>query len=138
MLKNKTMKSIGLFVFGVLSGFVLSFLFINYHVYSFIILSLLFGSLAALTSFFLDFAFREGNIFSFWIRFLNKYVYERSFSFLYKPLGGCSLCMNQWISIFYFLLAWRFVDLSFWFLIPLSLISHVVLFLLLKHFDLED
>jgi len=34
--------------------------------------------------------------------------------------------------------AWILVDLSFWYLLPLSLISHLILYFLIKHFDLED
>lgn len=132
------MKKFGLYVLGVLSGFLLVFFVNDFETYQNAINALLCAFVAALASFFLDFAFREGNIFAFWIRLLNKYIHNGIFSFLYKPLGGCTLCLNQWISIVVFFLAFWKLDLSFWFLIPVSLVSHVFLFLLLKHFDLED
>jgi|TARA_R100000479_G_scaffold84485_1_gene40934 uncharacterized membrane protein YeaQ/YmgE (transglycosylase-associated protein family) len=134
------MKNAGFVILGALGGFLAAFLIGSFETYEGAINALLFGIIAALLSFFLDFAFREGNIFAFWIRFLNRHFYDKSktLSFLYKPLGGCSLCLNQWISIVVFVFAWCLVGLSEWFILPLCLVSHVTLFYLLKHFDLED
>lgn len=71
------------------------------------------AALSALISLFLDFCFREGNILGWWIDFLidvelphltnsgieredkEKLVY----SWWYKPLGGCVVCMNVWVSL---------------------------------------
>lgn len=71
--------------------------------------------ISALLSMFLDFCFREDNIFEGWLEFL----YEQSVPgkvreclasedredrfkhitwFWFKPLGGCVICMNVWIS----------------------------------------
>lgn len=135
------MKKFGLYLLGLLSGFLLFFFVNDFGTYQIVINSIICGLFAAFASFFLDFTFREGNIFAFWLRFLNRFFFENKknpFRFLYKPLGGCTICMNQYISILVFLLAFWKLDLSFWFLIPSSLVSHVSLFFMLKHFDLED
>ena len=135
------MKKIGFVFLGLLSGFLLSFLITNYNFYFNAVNAVLFGFIAALLTFFLDFCFREGNIFAFWIRFLNKYFYKNPknpFRFLYKPLGGCSLCMNQWVSIKVFIIAFFAVDLPLYWIFLVGLTSHLILFFLLKHFDLED
>lgn len=134
------MKNIAFVILGGIGGFLGCFLISNFEPYYQAVNAFCFASIAAFASFFLDFAFREGNIFAFWIRFLNRNFYDKSkaLSFLYKPLGGCVLCMNQWISIAFFVAAWILVDLSFWYLLPVSLISHLILYFLIKHFDLED
>lgn len=70
------------------------------------------AAISALFSLFLDFCFREGNIFAGWIDFLIDAELPESvtkdlkrsekddlmFSWWYKPLGGCVVCMNVWIS----------------------------------------
>ena len=98
--------------------------------------------IAALTSFFLDFAFREGNIFAFWIRFLNKYFYENEknpFKYLYQPLGGCLFCMNIWVAQFFMIVyAWQFGLVFLWFFIPVGVLAHLFLNILSKYFDIFD
>lgn len=73
--------------------------------------------ISALLSLLLDFCFREGNIFSGWLEFLyeqtvpekireqliNKDItredrFDHITWFWFKPLGGCVVCMNVWIS----------------------------------------
>lgn len=67
--------------------------------------------IAALISLFLDFTFREGNIFAGWLDFLadlhipadamdleREDRFELVEWFWFKPLGGCVVCMNVWIS----------------------------------------
>lgn len=74
--------------------------------------------LSALHSLFLDFCFREGNIFDGWLEFWYRQSvpgkireqldsqkdvtredrFEHINWFWFKPLGGCVVCMNVWIS----------------------------------------
>lgn len=72
------------------------------------------AAISALISMFLEFTFREGNIFSDWLDFLadlhlpvdvkealNNDRDDRFNMvdwFWFKPLGGCVVCMNVWIS----------------------------------------
>lgn len=81
---------------------------------------------STLLSLFLDFCFREGNIFEGWLDFLadlhlpkeamNIDDREDRFKlvdwFWFKPLGGCVVCMNVWISFItcaLFFWDWRFI-----------------------------
>lgn len=71
------------------------------------------AAISALLSLFLDFCFREGNIFAGWIDFLIDAELPESvtkdltrdekedmiFAWWYKPLGGCVVCLNVWISL---------------------------------------
>lgn len=71
--------------------------------------------ISALLSMFLDFCFREDNIFGGWLEFLysqsvpgllrqqmQNFDREDRFKAItdwwFKPLGGCVICMNVWIS----------------------------------------
>lgn len=69
--------------------------------------------ISALLSLFLDFCFREGNIFEGWLDFLADLHLPEDVEaadidredrfkmvdwFWFKPLGGCVVCMNVWIS----------------------------------------
>jgi len=107
--------------------------------------ALLLAVVSSLASFFLEFCFREGNIFDFWIKFLNRYFYENEknllLKFLYKPLGGCALCFNIWLSTtFFFVYFFAFgASISFlWWLLPSLFLSHLFLFYTFKHFDFES
>lgn len=69
--------------------------------------------IAALISLFLDFCFREGNILGWWIDLLIDIELPSSVTkdlsrdekeemiraWWYKPLGGCVVCLNAWVSI---------------------------------------
>lgn len=91
-------------------------------------------------SFFLDFAFRPGNIFAFWLRFIDKYFLNNEknpFAFLHGPLGGCAYCQNIWISFFASAFGIVFFGLSWLWILPVAFFSHLILFFLFKHFDLE-
>lgn len=96
------------------------------------------GFFTALLSLFLDFCFRESNIFEGWLDFwadrwlrknkpeilefvkektdediklltlekwdsVREYKHDHVEWFWWKPLGGCVVCMNVWISFFFIL-----------------------------------
>lgn len=83
--------------------------------------------ISALLSLFIEFCFREGNIFGGWLDFLadmhlpedvmnadldREDRFEMVDWFWFKPLGGCVVCMNVWISfalcaVFYW--DWKFI-----------------------------
>lgn len=82
--------------------------------------------LSALVSLFLDFCFREGNIFEGWLDFWADVFLSEDLPddldretrfklvdwFWFKPLGYCVVCMNVWISLITCLLFyrdWKFV-----------------------------
>lgn len=85
--------------------------------------------ISALVSLFLDFCFREGNIFEGWLEFLYEHSvpgkvrqqmankeredrFEKITWFWFKPLGGCVVCMNVWISFalcLAFFREWEFI-----------------------------
>lgn len=82
--------------------------------------------ISALISLFLDFCFREGNILGWWIDFLidaelpesvtrdlkREEKEEMVFAWWYKPLGGCVVCLNAWVSIglcLFFYHDWKFI-----------------------------
>jgi hypothetical protein len=144
-MKKETFNSFLKFGSGIISGFILSLFFSGSAEYLKPFFEALFLSIvSALATFFLEFCFREGNIFAGWIRFLNRYFYENEknpFRFLYKPLGGCALCMNIWLTTFFFF-AFFFAfgsSISFlWYLLPVLFISHLILFFTFKHFDFES
>lgn len=71
------------------------------------------AALSALISLFLDFCFREGNILGWWLDLLidlehsmdvtdgltREQKEELPLSWWYKPLGGCIVCLNAWVSL---------------------------------------
>lgn len=91
--------------------------------------------LGALTSFFLDFCYRPGNVFGWYMDFIERYFRDNAknpFGFLWKPLGGCIQCHNTWITIFYFIAANQKFDVSFWILLPTLVVGHMVLTIFTK------
>jgi len=137
----KNLKIWAFFLLGILAGLTAIFFVRDFNWFRPVFEAGLVGFVAALVSFFLDFCFREGNVLSFWIRFLNKYFHKNAknpFRFLYKPLGACTICMNVYVANLVFVVYWYFWDLSFIWLIPSALIAHVVLYFMLKHFDIEQ
>lgn len=51
---------------------------------------------------------------------------------LYKPLGGCGICMNMWLSFFVFALSVFVINTSWWLLLPFSLLCHFSFMLIFK------
>lgn len=93
----------------------------------------LFGMLSALNSFFLEFCYQEGNIFGWWIKFIDKHIRDNPrspFRELYKPLGGCIYCQNIWVAIAYFMVGHFYFEVSWWLMLPTMLFSHFILTLL--------
>jgi len=137
----KKLKIFSIYLFGLFSGLLSAFFINDFTFFKPFFEMLLIGLIAALLSFLLDFCFREGNIFAFWIRFLNKYFYKNKknpFSFLYKPLGACTICMNIYVANFVFLFYWFFWPISWIWFFPAMLASHFILFFTFKHFDIES
>lgn len=90
---------------------------------------------SSMTSFFLEFCYRPGNIFGFYMDFIEKYFRDNPknpFGFLWKPLGGCVQCHNTWITFFVFVFANQTFGVSFWMLIPTIIISHMSLTIFIK------
>jgi hypothetical protein len=95
--------------------------------------SVIIGIVAALTSFFLQFCYRPGNIFGGYMNWLEKNLMDNEkspFRTLFKPLGGCAYCQNIWVSIFMFIMTTFIVDISWWLLIPSLMMAHFFLTLL--------
>ena len=79
----------------------------------------------ACTSWFLDFCLDDGNIFfkyRLWLErnFIDEFGNE---SFWFKPLGGCVVCMNIWLSVPMYLLS------IYLFKIEFSIASHIIMWL---------
>ncbi len=135
----KNLKTVT-FILGSVTGFLLTYLVNDWEMFKNPTIALFSGCLAALTSFFLDFAFREGNIFAFWMKFLNKYFYNQlknPFRFLYSPLGGCMFCMNIWVASTYYVIAALIFGIAWWYILPSALVAHLILNYLAKHFNLD-
>jgi hypothetical protein len=105
---------------------------------------LFFTVVNACASWFLDFCFEEGNIFGGYRTWLAKVLLGKrahipnlrkgtpayneelqniafEHSFLYKPLGGCVVCFNIWLSVpVYIMCMWLFK-------VDFSIISHFCL-----------
>ena len=81
----------------------------------------IYSFLTACVSAFLDYCMLEDEIFGFYRPLIEKCK-------LYKPLGGCVICFNGWISIGTFV----FTGLSVIWLIPYVSLSYVFLQLILR------
>lgn len=94
---------------------------------------------ASAGSIFLQFAYEEGNIFHFWIRFLDKYFSEdypkNPVKFLYNPLGGCMYCQNMWIGLLFFSVCASEGMVSWWLFLPCLFFTHLSLSIIQKHLD---
>lgn len=116
------------------------------------------GLFLALFSYFLDFCFWRGNVFSFWLPFVAsnivkrknplKYQYiskvsdkkERQGLFidevgengLFKVLGGCSICLNIWIGFVTFPFINILLDISYWYMIVYLLSASFILRKIMK------
>lgn len=91
------------------------------------------GVMGAMCTFFLIFCYGPGNIFGWYMDFLEKHFRDNvknPFGFLYKPLGGCAYCHNQWVTIGIFsVMAFEF-GVSWWLLLPTMFVSHLALTIL--------
>lgn len=105
--------------------------------------------ISALLSMFLDFTFREGNIFEGWLDFLadlhlpedvEQADIEREDRFKmvdwfwFKPLGGCVVCMNVWISFILCVLFYQRVPVELGIYGLFEFIAGVLLVVLLSNF----
>ncbi len=123
-----------------------------------ITVSSILGLFLALFSYFLDFCFWRGNVFSFWLPFVAsnivkrknplKYQYiskvsdkkERQGLFidevgengLFKVLGGCSICLNVWIGFVTFPFINLLLDISYWYMIVYLLSASFILRKIMK------
>jgi hypothetical protein len=102
-----------------------------------LILSSIMGIVCALFSYFLDFCFWPGSIFKKWLPWLSKTLIkkyrkaefelisklptqsqEQAFIdaageiFIFKPLGGCAVCMNIYIAFISYIFIWLFLGLE--------------------------
>ena len=95
--------------------------------------SAIIGLVASLTSFFLQFCYRPGNIFGGYMAWLEKNLVDntkhplRSF---FPILGGCAYCQNVYVTAFYFWMAYIMIGLSWWLLLPAIVLSHLFLTIL--------
>lgn len=106
--------------------------------------------ISALLSMFLDFTFREGNIFEGWLDFLADLHLpedvkealdndrEERFKmvdwFWFKPLGGCVICMNVWISFAICACFVRRIDLDLGVHVVFETLAGALLMVLLSNF----
>lgn len=103
-------------------------------VFGTIAIQVLFGGLiSSLCTFFLEFCYRPGNIFGWYMDWLERNFRDNlknPFGYLYKPMGGCAYCQNTWITLgFFAVLAIQF-EVSWWLLLPTVFISHMFLTIL--------
>ena len=118
----------------------------------------LFGLFLALFSYFLDFCFWRGNVFSFWLPFVAKSIVKRKNPLkyqyicnvsdkkeqeglfidevgengLFKVLGGCSICLNIWIGFVTFPFINYFLDISYFYMIVYLLSASFILRKIMK------
>jgi hypothetical protein len=122
-----------------------------------VILSAMLGMVCALFSYFLDYCFWEGSIFEKYLPWLAKNVVklhnkkefeiisklpkesqEKEFLnvapdyFIFKPLGGCAVCMNIYIALISYALISYFTGLQWYFAIPYIFVSSAFLRKLVK------
>jgi hypothetical protein len=91
------------------------------------------GLMAALCTFFLEFCYRPGNIFGWYMDFLEKQFRDNvknPFRFLYKPLGGCAYCQNTWVAIAFFCVLAVYFSVSWWLILPTIFMAHLFLTIL--------
>jgi len=116
-------------------GFMISNLTQGGLIYEMILKGFMIGLFSSLISYFLEFCYRPGNIFGFYMDFIEKKFRDNlknPFGFLWKPLGGCIQCHNTWITFFVFAFANQMFGVSFWILIPTIVISHMSLSIFIK------
>lgn len=78
-------------------------------------------------SLFLDYCMEEDEIFEKYRPWLEKKLGTGRFARLTKPLGGCVVCMNSWLSILSFFGVVVFSSVSVWWLVPYISLSYVLL-----------
>ena len=97
-------------------------------------LQMTFGAfISAACTFFLEFCYRPGNIFGWYMDFLEKHFRDNvknPFRFFYKPLGGCAYCQNTWITIGFFTVLAVYFSVSWWLILPTIFLSHLFLTIL--------
>lgn len=106
-----------------------------------IIIFLILGTCSASISYFLNFCFKDGNIFGFWGNFLEDLSEKKpSLTYFLKPLGLCNICFNFWLSLFIFLAILSVypiaINLSLLLFIPY--IASSTLFIFILHELLND
>jgi hypothetical protein len=81
------------------------------------------GGIGACCSSFFYSLIREGQIFHAYKRWLERN--KEAFGWWYKPMGGCSVCMNIWICILLYPIWGLFLGLIdavwYWLMLPISL-----------------
>lgn len=123
-----------------------------------ILLVFTFGGILALLSFFLDYCLWENSIFSRYLPGLarlnlrlfkpaelkalsssiespeydNNCIMAAGNMFLYKILGGCTICTNIWLGLISFALFHNLAGLNWLYLLPYTLFASFVLRRLLK------
>lgn len=115
------------------------------------------GLICGLFSYFLDYCFWPSSIFKKWLPWLSKTLVRKfrkhefdlisrlpidsqeqefmstaSEIFIYKPLGGCAVCMNVYIAAFTYALIWVFVGLEWPYFFAYVFTSSAVLRKLVK------
>jgi len=91
------------------------------------------GVMAALCSFFLEFCYRPGNVFGWYMDILEKYFRDNTknpFGWMYKPMGGCAYCQNTWIAIAFHSVLAVYFGLSWWLILPSIFMAHLFLTIL--------
>jgi len=91
------------------------------------------GVMAALCTFFLEFCYRPGNIFGWYMDWMDRNLRDNvknPFRILYKPLGGCAYCQNTWIAIAFHSVLAVYFGLSWWLILPSIFMAHLFLTIL--------
>lgn len=95
------------------------------------------ATMGSFLSFFLQFTYQPGHIFGWWIPLVEKHFRDNPknpFGYLANPLGICAFCQNIWLTSIIFIAAHFLIGISFWWFIPATLTSHMILTLLAKLF----
>lgn len=95
------------------------------------------GMFAAFSSFFLQFAYQPGHIFSRWFNFLEEKLQNHknpTIASLAKPLGLCAYCQNVWLVWIFFPFFYILLGTSWWMFLPSMVMAHFILTCLDKAF----
>lgn len=87
--------------------------------------------------YYFHFCMEEGNILNSYYKLIT-YLFEKSFNFLFKILGGCIFCSSFWISLLFFTIYYfgfnGFIS-SFLFVIPFIGLSTGLILLIMRTQD---
>jgi hypothetical protein len=89
-------------------------------------------SMGTLTAF-VAFCLEEGHIFSFWTRFIDRYL--EAYPWLHKPLGGCPYCLGTWLTIGAYIIYALLFGLHFFFLFPVIGISYATALYVIRKYE---